>query len=50
MGSLKADPSSRALSAADRALPGEPFFEDHTGLLRDNPAQKNYGVAVTDID
>lgn len=29
---------------------GEPFFQDFTHLLTHNPAQKNYGVSVTDID
>jgi hypothetical protein len=29
---------------------GDPFFEDFTHLLTHNPAQKNYGVSVTDID
>jgi hypothetical protein len=29
---------------------GEPFFQDYTHLLTHNPAQKNYGVSVTDID
>jgi len=31
-------------------FPGDPFFKDFTHLLSSNPAQKNYGVAVTDID
>eukprot|EP01052_Picozoa_sp_SAG31_P026733 SAG31_NODE_2445_length_5681_cov_18.644930_7_plen_186_part_01 len=29
---------------------GEPFFEDFSHLLVNNPAKRNYGVAVTDID
>ena len=29
---------------------GEPFFNDFSSLITHNPAQKNYGVAVTDID
>eukprot|EP00441_Pelagodinium_beii_P034589 CAMPEP_0197635214 /NCGR_PEP_ID=MMETSP1338-20131121/11088_1 /TAXON_ID=43686 ORGANISM="Pelagodinium beii, Strain RCC1491" /NCGR_SAMPLE_ID=MMETSP1338 /ASSEMBLY_ACC=CAM_ASM_000754 /LENGTH=611 /DNA_ID=CAMNT_0043207223 /DNA_START=51 /DNA_END=1883 /DNA_ORIENTATION=- len=31
-------------------LPGEPFFQDFSQLLKTNPTQKNYGVSVTDID
>lgn len=26
------------------------MFEDHTELIADNPVQRNYGVAVTDVD
>lgn len=26
------------------------MFEDHSSLLAENPAQRNYGIAVTDID
>ncbi|NLH07798.1 MAG: CRTAC1 family protein [Chloroflexi bacterium] len=26
------------------------MFEDHSSLLTENPAQRNYGIAVTDID
>jgi len=29
---------------------GEPFFQSFSHLISHNPAQKNYGVAVTDID
>ena len=29
---------------------GDPFFEDFSSLLQRNPAKRNYGVAVTDID
>lgn len=31
-------------------LPGEAFFEDASSLLATNPAQFNYGVAVTDTN
>jgi len=31
-------------------MPGEAFFKDFSSLLAHNPAQKNYGVSVTDID
>ena len=31
-------------------LPGEAFFEDVSSLLATNPAQLNYGVAVTDTN
>ena len=31
-------------------LPGEPFFQDVSSLLATNPAQLNYGVAVTDTN
>ena len=31
-------------------LPGEPFFQDVSNLLATNPAQLNYGVAVTDTN
>src|SRR5215211_2616587 len=26
------------------------MFSDHSSLLYDNPSQRNYGVAVTDVD
>jgi hypothetical protein len=31
-------------------LPGSPFFQDFSSSLATNPAQKNYGISVTDID
>jgi hypothetical protein len=31
-------------------LAGNPMFVQHTDLLTTNPVQKNYGIAVTDID
>merc|ERR1719334_2383020 len=31
-------------------LPGEPFFKSITDQLEFNPEQRNYGVAITDID
>src|SRR5215208_4648080 len=30
--------------------PGGTMFSDHSSLLYDNPSQRNYGVAVTDVD
>merc|ERR1719228_100062 len=37
-------------AATATELPGEPFFTSITSQLVDNPAQRNYGVSITDID
>ena len=34
---------------AEEPLPGEPFFADVTPLLQTNPANRHYGVSVTDM-
>jgi hypothetical protein len=42
--------SSCVAASPPPPLPGAPFFEDVTHLLQTNPAQRNYGVAVTDTN